>query len=142
MLLENIIDGKRDVNTNDTVPELNESIYYGSFYCAYREDGTVFVWIPRWIRTDVMVYDDAIKSVIRTSLESAPLTDRKIVANMRISHCRDIGMPDDQDLACVSYSVTNEYVSSGSESYGILSIKTAMRDTTQKIIEYINGVSK
>ena len=130
------------VSINRPLEEYYEpsKIYYGSFYCAYKEDGFAFVWIPRWIRTTVLPDDEKIKMIIVSSLEEAPLQERVFVAKARAQWCQNFnGYPDDHDLSCVSYHVTSEAVSSGCEAYNQAGVLEAFHNTTKKLINFIDG---
>lgn len=64
---------------------------YGSFYCAYQEDGSAFVWVPRWTRTKVLPDDEKIKKIVVSGLEAAPLQERIFVAKARVQWCNHFG---------------------------------------------------
>jgi len=117
--------------------------YYGSFYCSYKEDGSAFVWIPRWTRTTTLPDDENIKRIIKECLESAPIDERKYVGMARLEYCKYIGLyADDHDMRCVSYEITSDSISSGSDSYKQIGIQAAYDKATKELVGFVSGDGK
>ena len=107
--------------------------YYGCFFAAYREDGSAFVWYPLWERKPK--FSKEICEIIKEGLETAPIEDRKIVAENKLGIMKWIGPEacDDHNMSSAFFGIDSVGITSGHESYGCKGVDMAYDKTKQAL---------
>jgi len=115
--------------------------YFGTFFATFTGDGTVVVWRATY-EDFQSKYHNEITSIIKDSLECAPIPDRMFVGKCKLEWCKIFGSGvDDHDMSACSYIVTSDGISSGyTNDTKSVDMKNAMRMASAKLLNFIEGI--
>lgn len=119
--------------------EATVSKFVGHVFAAINDKGEAVSWCPKYEKKTK--HTDAMITIAKRCLETAPIASRLDCANHTLLWCREIRFGcDDHDLSIASFHVKTGEVNTGSKQYLDAEMKKAVQLTIKELLDYSDGV--